>query len=160
MEPNEEVHPMNVYEYSVKNAKNETVSLSDYRDKVLLIVNTATKCGYTPQYEELEQLQKQYGDKGFLVLDFPCNQFFSQAPGTVEEIQSFCQLKFGTTFPIFQKVDVNGPKADPLFVALTNGEKVKWNFTKFLIDRQGKLVKRFEPADKPRSFEADILALL
>jgi glutathione peroxidase len=151
---------MNVYDFSVKNAKNEPVKLSEYRGKVLLIVNTATKCGYTPQYEELEQLQKKYGEKGFTVLDFPCNQFFSQAPGRVEEIQSFCQLKFGTTFPIFQKVDVNGPKADPLFVALTDGVKVKWNFTKFLIDRQGNLVKRFEPADKPSAFEKDILALL
>lgn len=151
---------MNVYAFTVQNAKNEPVSLSQYQGKVLLIVNTATKCGYTPQYEELEQLQKKYGESGFLVLDFPCNQFFSQAPGTVEEIQSFCQLKFGTTFPIFQKVDVNGPKADPLFVALTDGKKVKWNFTKFLIDREGNLVKRFEPADKPTSFETDIQALL
>jgi glutathione peroxidase len=151
---------MNVYNFTVKNAKNEDVSLRDYANKVLLIVNTATKCGYTPQYEELEQLQEKYGEKGFLVLDFPCNQFLHQAPGSIDEIVEFCKLKYHATFPIFQKIDVNGPKADPLFEALTDGKKVKWNFTKFLIDRSGNLVKRFEPADKPFSFETDITNLL
>ena len=153
---------MSVYEFSVKNQKGEDFSLSEYKGKVLLIVNTATRCGFTKQYEELEELYEKYHEQGFEILDFPCNQFFKQAPGSDEEINSFCSLRFGTKFPRFKKIEVNGPNADPLFVYLCKQnkdgklKKVKWNFTKFLINRQGEFVERFEPTAKPKSFEEEI----
>ena len=157
---------MSVYQFSVKNQSGEDVSLKQFEGKVLLIVNTATKCGFTPQYEELEALYEKYEDKGFVVLDFPCNQFFRQAPGSDEEINQFCSMKFNTKFPRFKKVEVNGDNADPLFVYLEKQnekgkvKKVKWNFTKFLIGRDGEFIARFEPTAKPNSFEKEIIAAL
>ena len=153
---------MSVYEFKVKNQKGEDFSLSEYKGKVLLIVNTATKCGFTKQYDELEELYEKYKEQGFEILDFPCNQFFKQAPGTAEEINQFCALRFGTQFPRFQKIDVNGANADPLFVYLCSQneagkvKRVKWNFTKFLINRNGEFVGRFEPTSNPKSFEDKI----
>lgn len=157
---------MNIYDYTVKGRAGEDVSLSTYKDKVLLVVNTATGCGFTPQYEGLQKLYDKYKEKGFEILDFPCNQFANQAPGTIEEIQSFCTLNYGTTFPRFAKIDVNGKNASDLYKFLKKekksalGSSIKWNFTKFLIDREGKVVKRFAPTDTPESIEADIVALL
>ena len=153
---------MSVYEFSVKNQKGEDVSLSQYKGKVLLIVNTATRCGFTKQYTELEELYEKYRGEGFEILDFPCNQFFKQAPGSAEEINTFCSLHFGTEFPRFKKIDVNGDNADPLFVYLCKQndagklKKVKWNFTKFLINKNGEFVGRFEPTENPKSFEGKI----
>lgn len=152
---------MNVYEYVVKDQKGNDVSLKEYEGKVLLIVNTATHCGFTPQYDALEALYEKYNEQGFEILDFPCNQFFRQAPESDEEINHICSLKFNTKFRRFKKVEVKGDKADPLFIALCTNEQgkvksVKWNFTKFLIDRQGNLIARFEPKDKPESFEEAI----
>ena len=151
---------MSVYEFSVKDQKGNDVSLKEYEGKVLLIVNTATGCGFTPQYKGLEELYEKYRDQGFEILDFPCNQFFRQAPGSDEEINRFCSLRYNTQFPRFKKLDVNGNNADPLFKYLCtqNGKykRVKWNFTKFLVDRQGNVIARFEPTDKPESFEAAI----
>jgi glutathione peroxidase len=157
---------MSFYDYTVKGRAGEDVSLSDYKGKVLLVVNTATGCGFTPQYEGLQKLYDTHKDKGFEVLDFPCNQFANQAPGTNEEIQSFCTLNYGTTFPRFSKIDVNGKNASDLYKFLKKqkgsvlGSSIKWNFTKFLIDREGNVVKRFAPADTPESIESDIVALL
>ena len=164
----------NVYDFRVKDRSGAEVSLGDYSGKVLLVVNTATGCGFTPHYEPLEKMYSDLKDKGFEILDFPCNQFANQAPGTDEEIHEFCTLKFGTDFPQFAKIDVNGDDADPLFaylaeqkpfegfgkglkaaamnkVAKSNSKKygdkayIMWNFTKFLIDREGNVVARFEP---------------
>lgn len=157
---------MNVYDFTAKDQAGNDISLKQYEGKVLLIVNTATKCGFTPQYEELESLFEKYQDQGFIVLDFPCNQFFHQAPGSDEEINQFCAMKFNTKFPRFKKIDVNGKNADPLFVYLeSQNEKgkvirVKWNFTKFLIARDGTFLKRFGPTEKPSSFEDDIINAL
>lgn len=157
---------MAIYDYEVKNYKGETVNLADYKGKVLLIVNTATKCGFTPQYDELEELYKKYKDKGFEILDFPCNQFFKQAPGTSEEIHTACVLRFMIQFPQFEKIDVNGKNEHPLYRFLKDncpvktGKNIKWNFTKFLVDREGNIVNRFEPTAKPKSFEDDIVKLL
>ena len=166
----------NVYDFSVKDRKGNMVSLNDYSGKVLLIVNTATGCGFTPHYEPLEAMYRDLRDKGFEILDFPCNQFANQAPGDEEEIHRFCTLKFGTDFPQFAKLNVNGDEADPLFAYLATekpfagfgkglknaalnkfadmnnkkfGDKayIKWNFTKFLIGRDGKVVARFEPTE-------------
>ena len=163
-----------VYDFTVKNRKGQEVSLSDYRGKVLLIVNTATGCGFTPHYEPLEAMYRDLKDQGFEILDFPCNQFANQAPGSDDEIHEFCTLKFGTEFPQFAKIDVNGETADPLFAFLATekpfggfgkglkmaalnkfakmnnrkfGEKayIKWNFTKFLVNREGQVIARFEP---------------
>lgn len=167
---------MNIYDFKVQARDGSEVALSDYRGKVLLIVNTATGCGFTPQYDELQKLYDEFKDKGLEILDFPCNQFGNQAPGSDEEIHTFCTGRFGITFPQFAKVDVNGDRADPLFKWLTehttfdgfgkspmalllsgvvkktdkdykNNGKIKWNFTKFLIDRNGNIVARFEPTD-------------
>ena len=155
---------MNVYDYVVKAQDGSDFPLSEYRGKVLLIVNTATGCGFTPQYEALEALYEKYKDKDFLVLDFPCNQFFRQAPGTDAEINQFCSLKYNTQFPRFKKLEVRGDKKDPLYAWLiTQNEKgkpvnIKWNFTKFLIDRNGNVVGRFGPTEKPESFEDKIVA--
>ena len=157
---------MSIYDFTVKGRAGEDVSLSTYKGKVLLVVNTATGCGFTPQYEGLQKLYDKHKDKGFEILDFPCNQFANQAPGTIEEIQSFCTLNYGTTFPRFAKIDVNGKNASDLFKFLKKekksalGSSIKWNFTKFLIDREGNVVKRFAPTDTPENIEQDIVALL
>ena len=149
---------MNVYDFEVLNQKGEKVSLREYEGKVLLIVNTATKCGFTPQYEALEAMYEELKDKGFEILDFPCNQFLHQAPGTDEEINSFCSLRFNTKFPRFKKIDVKGDNADPLYKWLicqnekNKPKNIKWNFTKFLINRKGEVVERFGSMDKPEKF--------
>lgn len=155
-----------IYDFVVKNNKGEDVKLEKYKGKVLLIVNTATKCGFTPQYEGLEKLYEEYHEKGFEILDFPCNQFKNQAPENDQEIYSFCALNFGTKFDRFQKIDVNGENEDPLYTFLKKeeggilGGKIKWNFTKFLVDRDGKVVKRFAPTTKPEKIKEDIESLL
>lgn len=157
---------MNIYDYKVRNAKGVEVSMTEYQGKVLLIVNTATGCGFTPQYEGLQKLYDKYQDKGLEILDFPCNQFGHQAPGTEEEIQEFCTLRYKTTFPLFAKIDVNGKGAEPLFQYLKRqkggflGDDIKWNFTKFLVSRNGTVVERYAPATKPEKIEEDILKLL
>ena len=157
---------MKIYDFKVRNAKGVEVPMTDYQGKVLLIVNTATGCGFTPQYEGLQKLYDKYKDKGLEILDFPCNQFGHQAPGTEEEIQEFCTLKYKTTFPLFAKIDVNGENAEPLFQFLKKekggflGDDIKWNFTKFLISRDGTVVDRYAPATKPEKIESDILKLL
>ena len=156
---------MNVYDFIVKDQKGNDVSLKQYEGKVLIIVNTATHCGFTPQYDALEALYEKYHDQGFEILDFPCNQFFRQAPESDEEINHICSLKFNTKFPRFKKVEVKGDKADPLFVFLCTDEKgkvkaVKWNFTKFLVGKDGNLIKRFEPKEKPELMEAAIVEAL
>ena len=150
---------MSVYDFKVKDRSLNEVSLSEYKGKVLLIVNTATGCGFTPQYKGLEELYRKYKDQGFEVLDFPCNQFFNQAPGSDEEIHSFCTLKYDTTFPRFHKIDVNGDNADPLYAYLTKQnkrgktKKIKWNFTKFLISKNGEVIDRFSPMTKPEKID-------
>lgn len=179
---------MTLYDFMVLDTKKQPVSLAEYKGKVLLVVNTATGCGFTPQYEALENLYKKYQDKGLVILDFPCNQFAGQAPGTEEEIVTFCQLKYNVSFPQFAKIEVNGENASPLFEYLKeqapseeyNGLKAKstakllktisktykkendirWNFTKFLISKDGKTIKRFAPTAEPKDFEQDIVDLL
>lgn len=157
---------MKIYDFKVRNAKGEEVPMTEFKGKVLLIVNTATGCGFTPQYEGMQKLYEKYRDKGLEILDFPCNQFGHQAPGTDEEIQEFCTLKYNTTFPLFSKIDVNGKNADPLFVYLKAqqggflGDDIKWNFTKFLVSRDGTVVGRYAPVTKPEKIEEDILKLL
>ena len=149
---------MKVYDFTVLEQNGEEFSLKNYEGKVLLIVNTATKCGFTGQYDALEKMYEELKDQGFEILDFPCNQFFRQAPGTDEEINAFCTLKFNTKFKRFKKIEVKGDKADPLYKWLiTQNEKgkpqsIKWNFTKFLINRSGDVVARFAPTDKPENF--------
>lgn len=149
---------MNVYDFKVLNQKGEEVSLDMYKGKVLLIVNTATKCGFTPQYEALEAMYEELKDQGFEILDFPCNQFLHQAPGSDEEINQFCSLKYNTKFPRFKKIDVKGANADPLYKWLicqnekNKPKNIKWNFTKFLIDKNGNVVERFGSMDKPQNF--------
>lgn len=178
-----------IYNFSVKDRKGNEVSLKDYEGKVLLIVNTATGCGFTPHYEPLEAMYKELRDKGFEILDFPCNQFANQAPGSEDEIHEFCKMKFGTEFPQFAKIDVNGDEADPLFAYLASekpfegfgkglknvalekftnannkkfGDKayIKWNFTKFLIDREGNVIARFEPTVDMTEVKAAVEAQL
>ena len=156
-----------IYEYEVKTIKGETLSLGQFRNQVLLIVNTATKCGFAPQFKGLQQLHDTYKDQGFSVLGFPCGQFADQEPGNDDEIAQACEINFGVNFPLFAKINVNGDDAHPLFRFLTTeargllGSKaVKWNFTKFLVDRNGKVVKRFSPTDKPESIERFIRELL
>lgn len=178
-----------IYDFTVKDRKGNNVSLNDYKGKVLLIVNTATGCGFTPHYDPLEVMYEELNDKGFEILDFPCNQFANQAPGTEDEIHEFCKMKFGTKFPQFSKINVNGDSAEPLFAYLagqkpfegfgkglknvalekfTNannkkfGDKayIKWNFTKFLIDREGNVVARFEPTVDMAEVKAAIEAQL
>lgn len=157
---------MNIYDFTVLDIKKQPVKLDRYKGKVLLVVNTATGCGFTPQYEGLEALYKKYKDQGFVVLDFPCNQFANQAPGTEEEIVSFCQLKYDVSFPQFAKIKVNGDDAEPLYKYLkeqkggTLGKAIKWNFTKFLIDQDGNVIERYAPTTKPESIEKDIVSLL
>lgn len=142
-------------------------SLADFSGKVVLVVNVASQCGLTPQYEGLEALYRQYGDRGFVVLGFPCNQFAGQEPGTSEEIAEFCEVNYGVTFPIFERLDVNGEGAHPLYKwlkeaapGLLGSEAIKWNFTKFLIGRDGKVVERFAPATEPADIAGDIEKLL
>lgn len=153
---------MSIYEFKVKDQHGEDVSLEQFKGKVVLIVNTATKCGFTPQYKGLEELYEKYRDQGFEILDFPCNQFMHQAPGNDQEINAFCSLHYDTKFPRFRKIDVLGENADPLFVYLQKQNKkgryirIKWNFTKFLIGRDGEFIKRFSPLKKPQKFEKDI----
>ncbi len=156
--------PTSIYDFSVKTIDGTLVKLEVYQGKVLLIVNTASQCGFTPQYKGLQALYEQYAEKDFMVLGFPCNQFGQQEPGNSEEIQSFCETGFGVSFPLFQKIDVNGSNAHPLYQYLTQeapgilGTKnVKWNFTKFLVDRKGKVVKRYPPTVTPKAITQDIL---
>ena len=179
---------MGIYEYDVTNREGKCISLNEYKDKVLIIVNTATGCGFTPQYEGLEKMYKEYHDKGLEILDFPCNQFGNQAPGSDDEIHEFCALKYNTSFDQFAKVDVNGDNELPLYTYLKNeiGEDkiegmknklamkavskisktsknendIKWNFTKFLVDRNGKVVGRYSPTFKPEDMEKDINQIL
>ncbi len=157
---------MTVYDFKVLDQQGNEVGLDKYQGKVLLIVNTATKCGFTPQYDALENMYEELKDQGFEILDFPCNQFFRQAPGTDEEINAFCTMKFNTKFTRFKKVDVKGKEASPLFQWLITQNKsgkakaVKWNFTKFLINKNGEVVARFEPTDKPEDFIDQVKAEL
>ena len=150
---------MNIYDFKANDYKGNEVDLASFKGKVVLVVNTATRCGFTPQYDGLEALYEKYKDDGFVILDFPCNQFLAQAPGTGEEIHAACTLRFNIKFPQFEKIKVNGKDAHPLFVYLTSQtkdgkvKKVKWNFTKFLIGRDGQFLARFEPTEKPESFE-------
>ncbi len=158
---------MKIYDFKVKDIQGKDVSLEQYAGKVLLIVNVASQCGFTPQYGGLESLYKKFKDKGFVVLGFPCNQFGSQEPGSETEIKSFCETSFGVTFPLFAKIDVNGKNTHPLYEFLKKEEKgllgtemIKWNFTKFLVDASGNVVERFAPNTKPEDLEKDILKLL
>jgi glutathione peroxidase len=155
-----------IYDFSAKTLAGKDASLADYKDQTLLIVNTASKCGFTPQYEGLEKLYETLHPKGFTVLGFPCNQFGAQEPGSADDIGQFCQVNYGVTFPMFAKIDVNGPNAHPLYKYLTQekrglfGGSIKWNFTKFLVDRAGKVVARYAPTTKPKNLEQPIAALL
>lgn len=181
---------MSIYEFKVKGMKGEEISLDKYKNKVILIINSATECGFTPQYDELQELYDKYAESGFVVLDFPCNQFFNQAPGTDDEIKSFCETRYGITFPIFSKIDVKGENAAPLYQYLissigfkgfdeghplypvlknmyeekhpnyVNEPDIKWNFTKFLIDRNGNVAERFEPTKDMKYIEERIKELL
>ena len=149
---------MNIYDFKVTGQNGEEISLQQYEGKVLLVVNTATGCGLTPQYEALENLYEKYRYQGFEILDFPCNQFLGQAPGTDAEIHSFCTMKYNTQFPRFHKINVNGKEADPLYQWLKEMKKgrIKWNFTKFLIDKNGNVIERFGPTTKPEEIEEPI----
>ena len=179
---------MSIYDYSVKKRNGENISISNYKGKVLIIVNTATGCGFTPQYEGLEKLYKEYHDKGLEILDFPCNQFGNQAPGSDDEIHQFCQFKYNTSFDQFSKIDVNGDNESSLYTCIKNEVKediiegmknklamkaidkisttckkdgdIKWNFTKFLVDREGNIVARYSPTFKPEDMEEKIKELL
>jgi glutathione peroxidase len=152
-----------IYDFSVTSIEGQAVNLSTYKDKILLIVNTASQCGFTPQYQGLQALYDKYASKGLVVLGFPCNQFGQQEPGSASEIQSFCETRFGVTFPLFGKVDVNGKDAHPLFQYLTKAapgflgtETIKWNFTKFLVDRNGKVIERYASMAKPEDIDKAI----
>ena len=179
---------MSIYDYKVKNRNGEDISISDYKGNVLIIVNTATGCGFTPQYEGLEKLYKEYHEKGLEILDFPCNQFGNQAPGNDEEIHQFCQFKYNTSFDQFAKIDVNGENESSLYTFIKNEIKediiegmknkmamkavekisstckkdgdIKWNFTKFLVDRKGNIIARYSPTYKPEDMEGKIKELL
>ena len=181
---------MNIYDFNVRNTEGAEISLKDYAGKVMLIINSATECGFTPQYDSLQELYEKYGDEGFVILDFPCNQFGHQTPGSDEEIVSFCDSTYGITFPIFSKVEVNGSSESPLYAYLKSqkgfagfdpehpltpilesslertdpdyaqNSDIKWNFTKFLIDRQGNVVERFEPTTDMAIVEDEIVGLL
>jgi len=156
-----------IYGFSAKTLAGKPVSLSDYAGKVVLIVNTASKCGFTPQYKGLEALYQKYKDKGLVILGFPCNQFGKQEPGDSSKISEFCEINYGVTFPLFDKVDVNGSEAHPLFTFLKEekpgilgSKNIKWNFTKFLVNRQGQVVKRFAPVSTPEQIDGEISKLL
>jgi glutathione peroxidase len=156
-----------IYDFTAKSLQGKDVPLSEFKDKVLLIVNTASKCGFTPQYAGLEALYEKLSGKGLTILGFPCNQFGQQEPGGPEEIGAFCQMNYGVSFPMFDKIDVNGPKAHPLYQYLKDEQpgvlgtkNIKWNFTKFLVDRGGKVVERFAPMTKPEDIEKSIAKVL
>ncbi len=156
-----------VYDFSATQINGKTVPLSDFKGKVLLIVNTASACGFTPQFAGLEALHQSHGSEGLAVLGFPCNQFGSQDPGSNDEISSFCQLNYGVSFPMMGKIDVNGKDADPLYQwlcaeapGLLGLKSIKWNFTKFLVGKDGQVIKRYAPTDKPESMAKDIEAAL
>ncbi len=156
-----------IADFTVTTNRGQEIDLKDKLGKVLLVVNTASKCGFTPQYDGLEKLYQQFKDQDFEVLGFPCNQFGAQEPGNADEIAEFCKVNFGVTFPLMAKVDVNGDNASPLFdwmkkeaKGLMGSTSIKWNFTKFLIDRQGKVVKRYAPTDKPEAIAKDIAKLI
>lgn len=156
-----------IYQFKATNIKGMDEALEQYKGKVVLIVNTASKCGLTPQFKGLEALHETYQEKGLVILGFPCNQFAKQDPGSSEEIQEFCQMNYGVSFPMFEKIDVNGDAAHPLFKFLkqeakgiAGSESVKWNFTKFLVNRDGEVVKRFAPKDAPKAIIKDIEKLL
>ena len=157
---------MSIYDYSVKAQDGSDITLADYRDKVLLIVNTATGCGFTPQYEGLQDLYEKYEPQGLEILDFPCNQFANQAPGSDEEITDFCQSRYGVTFRQFKKIKVNGEGEEPLYTFLKSqqkgvmGNNIKWNFTKFLVDWKGNVVARFAPTVTPEKLDEQIKKLL
>ena len=157
---------MNIYDYAVKAKDGTEVSLKDYEGKVMLIVNTATGCGFTPQFEGLQDLYEKYQERGFEILDFPCNQFGNQAPGSDEEITDFCSSRYGITFPQFAKIDVNGENEAPLYTYLKSqkggimGKNIKWNFSKFLVDRQGNVIDRFAPTTTPEALDKEIAKLL
>jgi glutathione peroxidase len=157
---------MNFYQFNAKSLQGKDILMNSYEGKVVLIVNTASKCGFTPQYEGLQNLYKTFNDKGLVILGFPCNQFASQEPGSAEEISKFCTLNYKVTFPLFSKIEVNGENAHPLYKYLktvipgTLGNEIKWNFTKFLLDRHGKPIKRYAPTTEPKDITADIERLL
>ena len=157
---------MNFYDFSAKKINGQEVKMDEYKGKVVLVVNTASKCGFTPQFKELEELYVEYKDRGLEILGFPCNQFGHQDPGNNETISEFCTLNYGVTFNMFEKIDVNGDDAHPLYKYLKNeakgllGSKIKWNFTKFLIDSNGKVIKRYASTVKPLSIKQDIESLL
>ncbi len=158
---------MNFYDFSAKTNMGIEKNMKDYNGKVLLVVNTASKCGFTPQYEDLQKLYNEYKDQGFEILAFPCNQFGNQEPGDNEEIRSFCKLNYDVTFQLFDKVDVNGENTHPIYKylkenvkGLLNSKDIKWNFTKFLVDKNGDVVKRFAPIKKPLSMKKDVEKLL
>ncbi len=155
-----------LYEFTVLDAAGKEVPLANYQGQVLVLVNVASKCGFTPQYGELQELYDEWKEQGLEILGFPCNQFANQEPGSNEEIQSFCQLNYGVTFPVFGKIDVNGENEHPLYTYLKSeqnglfGNNIKWNFTKFLVDRDGNVVKRYAPNTSPKKMKKDIQKLL
>ena len=155
-----------IYDFSVKTAQGSEKTLAEYKGKVLLVVNTASKCGFTPQYADLQRLYDAYHERGLEILAFPCDQFAHQEPGTDAEIQSFCEMNYGVTFPVFAKIEVNGKNAHPLFRYLRKqkngilGDAIKWNFTKFLVDRQGNFVERYAPAFNPAEIAPELESLL
>ncbi|MDP5275410.1 glutathione peroxidase [Chengkuizengella axinellae] len=158
---------MSVYEYTAKTIKGEEISLKNYEGKVILIVNTASECGYTPQYKQLQELHETYSEQGLVVLGFPCNQFGEQEPGEESDIERFCELNYGVTFQMFTKVDVNGEHVHPLFTYLkqeapseSGAEDIEWNFTKFLIDKSGKRISRYSPKTNPLEMKNEIEQLL
>ena len=157
---------MSFYDYSARKMNGREVKMETYKGKVVIVVNTASKCGFTPQFAELETLYEKYKDQGLAILGFPCNQFANQDPASNQEIQNFCQLNYGVSFDMFEKVDVNGPETTPLYQFLKEeakgafGGKIKWNFTKFLIDRKGEVIRRYAPATPPLKMEEEIKKLL
>lgn len=157
---------MSFYEYSAKNIDGKEINMSDYKGNIILVVNTASKCGFTPQLKDLEELYKEYKDSGVGILGFPCNQFLNQEPGENKEVKNFCQINYGVTFNMFEKIDVNGSNTHPIYKYLKEQEKglltkdIKWNFTKFLIDKEGNVIKRYSPATSPLKIKTDIEKLL
>lgn len=163
----EKMDKTSIYDIKVKNIDGEEISMSEYKGKTLLIVNVASKCGYTPQYEGLEKLYKDYKDKGLVILGFPCNQFAGQEPGSEKEILEFCQTNYGVTFPMFSKIDVNGENTHPLYVYLKkeapgvlSTQDIKWNFTKFLVSADGKVLQRFAPATTPAQIDNELKKII